>query len=222
MKKGLRVGLLVLVIFTMTFSAARADGVSAGVKVGTLGVGPEVGFTFSKYLGARVGFNYLPFSFSGEKGDVDYDFDLNLQSVSAILDLHPFKNAFRVSGGLFYNGNTLDASGKSSSGKFKIGNHKYPAALVGNLDGNIDFNDFAPYCGFGIDTTFGKSRDFGLTLELGVLFQGSPKVDLSADGPLSGNPIFQRDLAKEEEKLKDDLDSFKFYPVISVGVTYRF
>ncbi len=209
-------------LVVMSFSTGRAEGVSAGLKVGTLGVGPEIGFCFSKYLGARVGFNYLPFSFSREKGDVDYNFDLNLQSVSAIVDLHPFKNAFRISGGLFYNGNNLDASGKSTSGKFKIGNHSYPAALVGNLEGDIDFNEFAPYCGLGVDTTFGKNKEFGLMLELGVLFQGSPDVSLSADGPLSGNPLFQRDLAREEEKLKDDLENFKFYPVVSVGITYSF
>ncbi len=216
-------GIVVLVcFFAMLGTMGHAEGVSVGVKGGTLGVGPEIGFTFSKYLGARVGFNYLPFSFSGEKGDVEYDFDLNLQSVSGILDFHPFKNAFRISGGIFYNGNNLDAKGKPSSGMFKIGDHKYPAALVGNLKGDIDFNDFAPYCGIGVDTTFGKSKNFGIMLEVGVLFQGSPDVTLSSEGPLSGNPLFQRDLAKEEKKLEDDLNNFKFYPVISIGATYRF
>ena len=216
-------GIVVLAcFFAMLGTMGHAEGVSVGVKGGTLGVGPEIGVTFSKYLGARVGFNYLPFSFSGEKGDVEYDFDLNLQSVSGILDFHPFKNAFRISGGIFYNGNNLDAKGKPSSGMFKIGDHKYPAALVGSLKGDIDFDDFAPYCGIGVDTTFGKSKNFGLMLEVGVLFQGSPDVTLSSEGPLSGNPLFRRDLAKEEEKLEDDLNSFKFYPVISIGATYRF
>ncbi len=219
------IGLCVVVVLglvIMPLSGWAEGNVAAGLKAGTLGIGPEIGFAFSKYVGARIGFNYLPFSYSGEKGDVEYDLDLNLQNVFAILDVHPFKNALRLSGGLFYNGNSLDAKGKPSSGTFTIGDHKYPAALVGNLKGDIDFNDFAPYCGLGIDTTFGKERDFGLSLELGVLYQGSPNVSLTSDGPLSNDRIFLNDLAKEEAKLKDDLENFKFYPVISVGITYRF
>ncbi len=203
-------------------STVHAEGASVGVKVGTLGIGPEIGVSFSKYFGARFGFNYLPFSYSDTINDTRYDFDLNLQSVSAILDFHPFRNSFRLSGGFFYNGNNLDASAKSTSGSYKVGNHRYPAALVGRLKGDIDFNSFAPYCGLGIDTTFGRDKSFGLTLELGVLFQGSPDVDLTADGPLSNVNAFRRDLEREENDIEDDLDKFQFYPVISVGMSYRF
>ena len=221
MRKKLWVVLLATMIL-LPFSTGHAEGLSLGVKAGTLGIGPEIGYAFSKYLNARVGFNYFKFSYDGTKSDIDYDFDLNLQNASAILDWHPFGNVFRISGGIFYNGNTLDACGKPSSGNFKIGNHHYPAALIGNLNGDIDFNHFSPYFGIGVDTTFGKEKNFGLQVEIGALYQGSPNVSLTADGPLSGNPIFQQDLAKEEDNLQDDLDNYKFYPVLSVGISYRF
>ena len=221
MKKSVWVVLLA-VMMVMSYSTVRAEGLSVGVRAGTLGIGPEVGYTFSKYLNARVGFNYFKFSYDGTESDVDYDFDLNLQNASAVLDWHPFGNVFRISGGVFYNGNTLDASAKPTSGSFKIGDHRYPAALVGNLDGDIDFNHFSPYFGIGVDTTFGKEKNFGLQVEIGALYQGSPNVNLSSDGPLSNNPVFLQDLAKEEDSLQNDLDNYKFYPVLSVGVTYRF
>ena len=144
MKKGPKIAILVCFFMVMGITMARSEGVSLGIKGGTLGIGPEVGFRFTKFFGARVGFNYLPISYHSTKADIDYNFDLNLQNVSGILDFHPFKNAFRISGGVFYNGNNLDATGKDSSGSYKIGDRTYPAVLVGNLDGKIDFNDLPP------------------------------------------------------------------------------
>jgi len=221
MKKGIKIAILACFFVVMVTTMARSEGVSLGIKGGTLGIGPEIGFRFTKFLGARIGFNYLPISYSSTKADIDYDFDLNLQSISGILDFHPFKNAFRVSGGVFYNGNNLDASGKDSSGSYKIGGQTYPAVLVGNLDGKIDFNDSSPYCGIGFDTTFGKEKDFGLMLELGVLFQGSPKVSLTADGPISGNPLFQKNLAEEEEKLKNKLEKVSTKDIVCYVLLFR-
>ena len=220
MKK--RVWIVLLAVVRRPSPRGRAAGAPGGQTAGTLGIGPEIGYTFSKYLNARVGFNYFKLGYDGTKSDIDYDFDLNLQNASAILDWHPFGNAFRLSGGVFYNGNNLGANAKPTSGRFKIGDHTYPAGLVGNLSGDIDFNYFSPYFGFGVNTAFGKEKSFGLQVELGVLYQGSPKVSFSADGPLSENPVFLKDLAKEEDSLSDDLNNYKFYPVLSVGVTYSF
>ena len=86
----------------------------------------------------------------------------------------------------------------------------------------IDFIDIAPYLGLGWDTSFGKNKGFGFLFELGAIYQGSPKVDLSADGPISSNPTFQIELAKEESNLQSDFDEFKVYPVIAIGLSYRF
>jgi hypothetical protein len=93
---------------------------------------------------------------------------------------------------------------------------------VGALSGKVDFDDIAPYVGIGWDTTFGKDNCFGLVFELGVLYQGSPDVNLVSSGPIASDPTFQAELAKETAALQDDLDEYKFYPVVAVGLSYRF
>ena len=142
-------------------------------------------------------------------------------SVSALLDWHPFQGSFRISGGALYNGNDIDMDAKTAA-TYQIGDTTYTSANIGNLTGNVDLNDIAPYLGIGWDTTFGKSRKFGFLLELGAIYQGAPKVDLSISGPLSGNQALQNDLQAEEYSLQEDLDNLEYYPVLAVGFNYRY
>ena len=153
--------------------------------------------------------------------DIEYNVDLKLMSLSALLDWHPFEGSFRISGGVLYNGNEIEVDSKLS-GSYQVGDKTYTAQEVGTLKGKIDFNKMAPYLGLGWDTSFGKDKGFGFLFELGAIYQGSPDVNLSADGLLASNQDFQNNLAKEEENMQRDVDDYKFYPVVSLGLSYRF
>lgn len=85
----------------------------------------------------------------------------------------------------------------------------------------MDFKKVSPFFGFGIDTSLGKRKGLGFLFEIGVVLQGSPRVDLSADGPVKDDPAFLVELGKEEQSIEDDLKFFKVYPVIALGVTYK-
>ncbi len=214
--------LIVIAISLLAFSTtAYAQSNSLGVKASTLGLGLEVERSFSDSISGRIGVNYFTYGYSGTEEDVEYDFDLNLASLSILLDWHPFKGSFRVSGGAIYNGNNLDTKAKPSA-TFDIGDSTYTGAQIGTLKGKIDFDGIAPYLGLGWDTSFGKNKGFGFLFELGAIYQGSPKVDLSVDGPIASDPTFQNDLATEENNLQSDLDEFKVYPVVAIGLSYRF
>jgi hypothetical protein len=200
---------------------ANAQETSIGLKAGLLGAGVELESSFTDFLSGRIGANYYTYSYDGTEDDINYNFDLNLKSASALLDIHPFKGAFRITGGILYNNNGLDASATSAD-TFNIGDEEYTGEQVGHLFGTVDFADIAPYFGIGVDTSFGQKNSFGFLFELGAVYQGSPHVSLTADGPISSNQAFQDNLAQEEKNLEDDLDNFKFYPVLSIGLCYRF
>lgn len=205
----------------VTPAIIQAKEISVNLKAGTSGIGVEGEYSLNEYLGVRLGTNYFEYSYDGTNDDVKYNFDLGLKTVSALVDLHPFKGSFRLSAGAFYNWNKLDATATSSA-TYDIGNSTYTGAELGTLKGNIDFNKIAPYFGLGWDTSFGKESGWGVVIDAGALFQGTPKASLSADGPISTDPTFQQNLALEEKNLQDDLDSYKVYPIISLGVSYRF
>jgi hypothetical protein len=56
--------------------------------------------------------------------------------------------------------------------------------------------------------------------EFGALFHGKPKVKLN--GNITENSTFDADLKKEKSQLQDSLDKFYIYPVISLGLLYKF
>lgn len=216
------VALIVLLVSLLVSPAViEAKDFSVNLKAGTLGVGVEGEYSLNEYFGARLGANYFKYSYDSVKDDINYNFDLGLKTASALVDLHPFKGSFRFSAGAFYNLNKLDANATSSA-TYDIGDTTYTGAQVGTLKGNIEFKKFAPYLGFGWDTSFGKDSGWGFVFDAGALYQGSAKATLSADGPISTDATFKQNLAAEERELQNDLDDLKFYPLVALGVSYRF
>lgn len=216
----------ILVISTFAFlfgfvSAGFGQDTYVNVKGGLLGAGLEIERSFNNKLGARLGVNYFPYDYSGTEDEIDYNFELDLMTLGLFLDWHPFEGSFRLTGGMMYNGNSLDATAESAA-SYEIGDETYLGSEIGTLYGEMDFNDFVPYAGLGWNTAFGKDGHWGIIFDIGVMFQGAPKADLIATGPIASNTEFQAELAKEENNLQDDLDKFEFYPNIAIGLSYRF
>lgn len=201
--------------------AVQADGLAATVKAGTLGLGVELSGGPGRHLNGRAGVNYFDYDFSHDYENIDYDVDLELRSVAALLDWHPAGGGFRLTGGMLFNRNELNTRAKPAD-FYEIDGTQYPAALVGDLTGQAEFDDFGPYVGLGWATDNGGDGGFGLSVDLGVAYQGSASVDLAATGPLAADPEFQARLDAERAGIQDDLDDYRYYPVVALGFNYRF
>ncbi len=222
MKK--RIGFLMILLFGLTLfisGTGLADQGEFGlaVKGGTLGAGLEGTVGITETVNARVGFNYFPYNYTGTESDIEYDFDLTLLNVPLLFDWHPNGSGFRVSAGAMFNGNNID--GKAIfSGTIDINGTTYTAAEVGTLKSEIDFNTFAPYVGIGYGNAVGKDLRWSFALDLGVTYQGSPSVKYTTTGT---NPAgLTADLNAEAESLESELGNFQWYPVIMLGISYKF
>jgi len=202
---------------------AQAGDFSVGLTGSSLGVGGEVGYAISERFRVRAAGYALKFGYDGTRGDVDYHADLKLASGGLFLDWHPFAGGFRISLGGFANGNNLKATGQPQGGQYTINGVTFTAAEVGALTGKAELNSTAPYLGLGWLFGAGPKGGLGVSLDAGVLYQGSPKVTLtSTGGTQSGNPILQSNLDAEARKFEDDIKVLRFYPAISLGLVYRF
>jgi len=190
-------------------------------KVSTLGVGAEVTTQIIPSINARLGINVLGYDYSAIEGHVRYDIDLQLRSFSGLLDWHPFDGSFRLSGGLLVNQNKLSMKARPTAPQ-RIGDKTFTPEQIGTLRGSIGFRDLASYVGIGWGNAVEEDRRLGIVIDLGVAFQGSPNVSLTADGTLATVPTFQAELAKERRELADGMDAFRFWPVIALGVSYKF
>ena len=206
-------------------NCASARDFATSIDLGTTGLGLHVTTPLAAKLNARVGVNFADYSYDGNTSDVDYDFKLKLATFDALLDYHPFDGAFRVSGGAVYNGNQIDAFAKpNAAGTYTINGNVYSSAAMGDLTGKIDFKKVAPYLGIGLGNAV-KNAGWSFAMDLGVTFQGAPETELSSNGctaPALVCAQFARDVAVEKAKLDDEVSDFKLYPVMRVGVSYRF
>ncbi len=196
--------------------------VAVGAKIGTLGIGGDLTVGLNRYLNLRGGGSWAALSLNRQIEDVDYDLDLDLSVFPVMLDVHPFANNFRISGGVIFNSKARAKLKAAPDREITIGDHKYPAAAIGTLSGSIESpRQAAPYVGIGYGNAVGSDACFSFIFDLGVAFQ-SYDVALTADGPGMAFPQFREDLQKEQEKIQDDADDFKIYPVLAFGMAYYF
>lgn len=190
-----------------------------GGNVSTLGFGAELGIRFNDYIGLRGGANYFGFDVTKEYTDIEYTADFQFLSAGGVLDIYPFGRIFRLTGGLRYNGNDIELSTGTPTTNVTVGGQTFSAAQVGKIEAKIDFNTIAPYAGLGFEGILANGH-LSLAFDMGVLFQGSPDVDIESNG--GGAPTLAAALQEEADDLEDDLSFLGFYPVVALTASYRF
>ncbi len=196
-----------------------AGGVGVTVKAGTLGGGLEATVGVNDYLGFRFGVNMMNAGPSIERDEGSIKADLDWLSYGALVDLHVFGGGFRVTGGGLINKNKFKLKADLTK-SVTLDDQEYN---LNDLSGQVTFNELAPYLGIGYGNAVGADGHWHFACDFGVMFQGEPKVDASATASEPAlQPYVDNALAKEVADIQDDASAFQFYPVISVGVSYRF
>lgn len=221
------IGNMVLLTGLCSPLLAHAD-IGVYAKGGTLGLGGGVGIDISDNLTARVGYTSYNLDKDISTSDVDYKGKVKLGGAEALLDWYPFTGTFRVTGGLVFSRNKIDVDAKLNQ-TVDINGTTYQASDVGSLNGSVKFKSTVPYLGIGWGNVAGKNGNFHFIADIGVEFQGSPDVKLHG----SCTPAFQAsnptecaqlssDVAQEEKDLNNKVSDYKWWPVLNLGVAYRF
>lgn len=202
-------------------AGAASAQVSVSGSVGTTGGTVEAKIKVAPIVAIRGGYNYFQYEADDTYDDIAYQGDLDLSTAGAFVDVHPFGNAFMLTGGAYFGEKTLDLFATPTT-NVQIGNQTYTPAQVGTLNLTGDLEDTAPFVGLGWDTSFDTSG-LGFRFIAGAMFTGTPAIDLTASGgTLSNDPGFQTQLANEVQNLQDDIDDYEIYPVVQVGLSLTF
>lgn len=201
-------------------AAAHADNdFGVGLKAGTLGIGIEASWQPLPYLDIRLGGNAFEFDDDGIQGGIPYDATFTLDTYYATGNLHFPVSPMRVTAGIYSNGNELRMINDDGV-DLDIGGITFPGAGIGTLTSSTSFASSSPYLGIGFDFTLADK--LGLNLDFGLLWQGEPEVTLEAGGSLSQDPLFQAALETERRQLEDEMSDFQAWPVVSLGIVYKF
>ncbi|GHB01202.1 hypothetical protein GCM10009069_25050 [Algimonas arctica] len=199
-------------------------GVGIGVTGGTTGVAAEVKANPlpSSRLLVRGSYNFAEFSGDVESDGIQYDGDFTLSNFGAVADVAPFGGPFYISGGAYVGKKEADLIATPAS-NVTIGGTSFTPADVGSLIGKAEFKDVAPYVGVAFDNFANSIGGWSLNARAGVMFVGSADVSLtSANGLLSSDPVLLNELIEEIESIEQDAEDYKYFPVVTLGITRRF
>ncbi len=217
--------LTAIAAIALSIAASAYGQVGLGLKAGTLGAGVDLSVPVSAdRFNVRLNGNYFSYSRSDEFSDINTDAKLKLNTIGLLADWYPFKGSFRVTAGGYYNGNKIDVTGKPhGNGTYTFNNVSYTAQQVGTLTGKAELgSSVAPYVGVGFGNSCGQSKRWSFIADFGVMFTGSPELTLNAYGPVASDATFRANLEAERRKAQDDVNTVSVYPVIALGVSYRF
>lgn len=207
------------------------------LQLGTTGLSVHGVGAITPEMNARIGVNYFNnYDFSTSTKYVDWNLHLKLRTFDFLLDWFPWDSSFRFTSGLVLNRNEIEAQGTYANvdgigigglpfTSFVYQGVDYNVSQVGRLKGKIDFQPVSPYLGIGWGNALKDGKGWGVSSDIGFLFQGSPTSRTSAEDctlPSRACEIVSVLLASEDQRLNDKLKRFRAYPVVRIGFNYRF
>lgn len=195
---------------------------AAGAGVGTTGLYVEGQFRVTSRISLRGTWEFMEFERDQDVDDVTYSGRLDSGVIGGFIQVHPLESNFFISGGGLF-GDRAVTLGAQPSGPVTVGDQTFTPTQIGRLEGEADLGDRAVSLATGWDSTFSRVHGLGWRVMAGVAVGQEPQVNLrSVGGSLSGDPALETQLRREESRIEDQASELRFYPVVQVGLTWRF
>lgn len=212
------------------------DHLSAGLTLGTTGIGIDVAAPITEYLQVRAGYNF--FSGFKYKEDVKYrakgratektevEGKIHLGTAKLLFDVYPFKNSmFHATAGFFIGTseiitaqNNIPVTAFDPGEGLLIGDYIVGFDKDGIAKATIKTNAFRPYVGIGFGRSVPRGR-IGVNGDLGVMFWGKPKLYEKQTG--NDLEVTKSDLGSDSNKYFDIMSKIAVWPVLTVRVAGR-
>jgi hypothetical protein len=215
----------------------NSSKVGIGLKISDLGVGVEAAVPLLAKANLRGGVNYFQYNRAMTNDGIHYAGQLQFRSAEAHFDWFPIGGLHVSPGVLFYNGNQLTATAAVPGGQtFTLSGTSYmsdPATPVTGA-GKLDFVKVSPSIMVGVGNLIPRSgRHYSFLFEVGGAYQGSARVALNLTGnvcdttgtfcrPIASDSTVQANVLAQQQKLSKDVNPYRFFPVISMGVGFNF
>jgi len=207
---------------------------AVGFRAGTLGTGIEIATPLAGRINLRSGFNFFAFTDPYSMDGVNYDARMRLQSSQTTLDW--FVGKFHISPGFLYFKSGMTAPNSVGPGRtFVLGTQTFLNSVDDPVTGSSSViypRTFAPLLLFGYGNLLPRSGEhLSLPIEVGVAYTGAPLINVALNGTacvtdgcvnFSQNADAQKFLKQEIQILNEDLKHYPVFPIVTVGLAYRF
>ena len=212
------------------------SALAVAVKVGIAGIGFDVATPLAQRFNLRGGASFFSYNSSYNVDGTTVNGDLKLRSVNLSADWFPFNNRFRISPGvILYNGNTLNATASVPGGQtFTLDDTDYTSSPTDPVRGSASLlfgKKAAPSLTVGTGNMIPRhGGHISIPFEIGFEYITSPTFLLNLQGTAcsqgicqsTANPQFQANLQGEQNEINSDIAPLRIYPIVSIGVGYKF
>ncbi len=209
---------------------------SLRLEVNSLGPGFGLSTSLGRHFDLRGGANIFGIGPDFEIDGLHYNSDVKLRSGNLRLDWFLWRRNLHVSPGILYFNNYFTANTRVPPGQhFELGDDAFTNSVNDPVHGEarLEFpRRVAPMVTMGFHNLLpGHPKHFFMPLEFGAAFTGSSKVKMDLNGTacqqdgcftFAENPEALRSLRQEIGKINDSLSDVPIYPILSIGVGYRF
>ncbi|MDR5767489.1 MULTISPECIES: hypothetical protein [unclassified Caballeronia] len=190
-------------------------------QIGTEGVGIGYSESLGTRDNVRAEFNGLKFSHNFDAGGLHYDGTASIYHGGFYFDFFPAPGTvgFRITAGALIGGDHVDGTATSMNGTYTIDGIAYPT-FGESIHAKAKFPAVRPYIGIGFGHTPVAEKGFSAFFDAGVAY-GRPRVTLDVPADIVA-AAGQENIDAEQQDLQNKADKLRFYPIVKVGVTYRF
>jgi hypothetical protein len=207
---------------------------AVGFRASTLGLGVEFATPLAGRINLRSSFNLFAFNDPYSMDGLNYDARMHLQSSQTTLDW--FVGGFHISPGFLYFKNAMSAPVFVGPGQtFVLGTQTFLNSVDDPVTGSsyvIFPRTIAPLLLFGYGNLLPRHGEhLSLPVEVGVAYTGAAQINVDLNGTacvtngcvnFSQNADAQKFLKQEVQILNEDLKHYPVFPIVSLGLAYRF
>lgn len=211
-----------------SLSLAKAGGFALGVSAGTLGLGVDAVYGVTDRLNLRA--NYRAYDYStdiegdGDGDELSYKGDLALDNLGLGIDFHPFAGAFRLSLGIQNSDNKLAGQAACQrAGGCDFGDQNNFLQNGESAKVDVDLSGTHTYATLGWGNAVSEGSALGVFFDLGVMLQGTPAVNVTASCNTALRQTFcDAEAQNEEEEIQKEAEDFEIFPIVNLGLRWRF
>ncbi len=210
--------------------------VALGVKVSMLGAGAEVATPLSRSFNLRLAANFVQFAQGFRLDGIHYDTGVNYRSGQLNVDWFPFHGGFHISPGILYFRQGLSGTADVPPGdSFQLDDVHYINSVDDPVSGTASFEykrHVAPMILFGFSNIIPRDgKHFSVPFEFGLAYTAAPVLAVQLHGTActvegcfnaATDPSTQANLKQQIRDTQDDINNFPVYPIVSLGLAYRF
>ncbi|PFH29752.1 hypothetical protein BX604_3534 [Burkholderia sp. JKS000303] len=204
--------------------AASAHAQEIYLQGGTQGVGVGAAVSFNSILGAHADFNAINLSRDFSVAGNRYQDDLKLRQGGLYADIFPWRGSgFRATLGLRFNNDEITGVSVPTNGTYVFAGKTYPALPGMYAVAQARYPDVMPYFGVGYGHR-PASKGLGFVADLGVAY-GIPRCSYTLSPALAAAAGPQKSqilVASGLDDLNQMMSRYRWYPVLQIGISYRF